>query len=130
MRFNFEGQIKGVRTLCCVWPPKSPDPLDFSVGQNGLLIHNACSSTSGNNAASVKGRLEHENYNPGPSYNKKYTLPSGRRPDAVDVDNKIVRELKPNNPRAIRRGERQVKGYLEELQSLFGGNWSSAVDTY
>ena len=102
----------------------------YHVGQNGLLIHNACSSTSGNNAASVKGRLEHENYNPGPSYNKKYTLPSGRRPDAVDVDNKIVRELKPNNPRAIRRGERQVKGYLEELQSLFGGNWSSAVDTY
>ena len=102
----------------------------YHVGTSGVLVHNAYSSSSGNNAASIAGRLQHALYNPGPTYNTRYTLPSGLRPDAVDFTNRVVRELKPNNPRAIARGKRQVQQYLNELQSLFGGTWTSFVDTY
>lgn len=37
------------------------------------------------------------------------------RADAVNYDEGIVRELKPNNPRAIRRGQKQVQKYVDIL---------------
>ncbi|NUM59001.1 MAG: hypothetical protein HUU56_10240 [Bdellovibrionaceae bacterium] len=36
----------------------------------------------------------------------------------------------PDNPRAIRRGERQVEGYKKELEQMTGEKWTSHVDTY
>lgn len=57
-------------------------------------------------------------------------LPSGKRPDAVDLAKQEVRELKPDNPKAISRRQKQVEAYRKELESLFGGNWTSFVDTY
>ncbi|MGL4461000.1 MAG: hypothetical protein ACRC1K_02525, partial [Planctomycetia bacterium] len=102
----------------------------FRVGDGGLLVHNAYSSTSGNNAQSHIGRLMHAAYNPGPNYSLNKALKSGRRPDAVDHVDRIVRELKPNNPKAIRRGERQLKKYIDDLKSEFGGDWIGIVDTY
>lgn len=41
-----------------------------------------------------------------------------------------VRELKPDNPRAIQRGWRQVNKYKEELERVYGGAWKAYVDTY
>ncbi len=74
---------------------------------------------------------EHKNYNPGDSYSTEYQLPSGKRADAVDETNGFVRELKPNNPKANKRGEKQVQGYKTELEKLFPEKqWYSHVDTY
>src|SRR5688572_33369294 len=53
---------------------------------------------SGETAATARGRQAHKDYNPGPSYKKEVTLPSGKRADAVDWEKCDVRELKPNNP--------------------------------
>lgn len=61
---------------------------------------------------------------------KEYVLPSGKRVDFIDLENKIVYELKPNNPNQIRKGTKQLAGYLEEIESVFGGGWSSVLDTY
>jgi hypothetical protein len=72
----------------------------------------------------------HSEYNPGEQYDLKVVLPSGRKPDAVDWTAHEVRELKPNNARAIRRGEAQVERYREELEEMTGTPWTSAVDTY
>lgn len=85
---------------------------------------------SGETDATKAGRAAHKNYNPGPSYQKEVTLPSGRRADAVDFGNRVVRELKPNNPNAIRKGERQIEQYRQELQKEYGGDWTGVVDTY
>jgi hypothetical protein len=43
-----------------------------------------------------------------------------------------VVELKPNNQRAIRAGERQVGGYVDELNTEFPGStpWTGRVETY
>jgi hypothetical protein len=95
-----------------------------------VWAHNACSSTSGNNLASQKGRAAHKAYNPGPTYRLNKPLANGMRPDAVDPVNRIVRELKPNNPAAIAKGWRQVNRYRQALQNQFGGIWKAYVDVY
>ena len=61
---------------------------------------------------------------------KEYVLPSGKRVDFIDFENKIVYELKPNNPNQIRKGTKQLAGYLEEIETVFGKGWSSVLDTY
>lgn len=93
-------------------------------------------TTSGNNPQSGVGKQKHGAYNPGPTYvtaRHLTKLPSGKYPDAIDFTNKIVRELKPNNPSQQRRGLAQVKAYARELEIMFGdppGSWKYHVDLY
>ncbi len=101
----------------------------YYVGDLSALVHNACSSTSGEMTAAARGRAAHANYHP-LGYDTEYVLPSGRRPDAVDFIRRIVRELKPDNPRAIRKGMRQVAEYVEELTEYFGPGWTGGVEVY
>lgn len=88
--------------------------------------------TGGESAAAARGREAHKNYENtlGGEYEFNKALPSGKRPDAIDVENKIVRELKPDNPRAIKRGEKQLEGYRQEAEKEFGGQWKAELDTY
>ena len=41
-----------------------------------------------------------------------------------------MRELKPNNKRAIKQGEKQVEEYKKELEEMTGDKWTGNVDTY
>lgn len=86
----------------------------------------------GESEAAADGRRAHENYGTalGGEYDTRVTLPSGRKPDAVNWGANEVRELKPDNPSTIRRGERQVEGYRQELENITGQPWSSVVDVY
>jgi RHS repeat-associated protein len=86
----------------------------------------------GESPAAAAGRRAHQNYGTalGPKFDTRVTLPSGRRPDAVDWTNREVRELKPDNPRAVSRGERQVEKYRLELENVTGESWTSTVDVY
>ena len=61
---------------------------------------------------------------------KEYILPSRKRVDFIDFDNKIIYELKPNNPNQIKLGIKQLNGYLEEIERKFGKGWSMVLDTY
>ena len=95
------------------------------------LMHLAKSATSGETGAAKAGREAHQNYDPGPGYEKEVRLPSGERADAVNAAKGSVRELKPNNPRAIKRGQQQVERYRRQLQKLYPRKkWRGAVDTY
>lgn len=86
----------------------------------------------GETAAAAAGRQAHSNYGTalGPTYDTRVRLPSGKRPDAVNWAKREVRELKPDNARALRRGERQVAGYRKELEAVTGESWTSEIDTY
>ena len=84
------------------------------------------------------GQQMHKAYHAG-EIGKEFRLPSGRRIDYLDINNGIIYELKPNNPRAIKQGERQLRMYYEELQNpatiqkfpmLKGINWKTKLDTY
>jgi RHS repeat-associated protein len=86
----------------------------------------------GESAAAAAGRRAHGNYGTalGPDYDVRVTLPSGKKPDAVNWANREVRELKPDNPSAVRRGQKQVEGYRKELEEVTGEPWTSEVDVY
>ncbi|MCP4406090.1 MAG: hypothetical protein GY801_53460, partial [bacterium] len=89
-------------------------------------------ASGGETAAAACGREAHESYKnalPG-DYEHQVTLPSGKRPDAVNWETRNVRELKPNNPKAISEGRRQVEKYRKELEEIADEFWTADVDTY
>ena len=106
--------------------------------ESGSIIRNAESSLvsstaskGGENASTKLGRQMHKDYNPGDGYIKEFTLPSGKRADAVSLEKGDVRELKPNNSRAIKRGEKQAQSYMNELQTLYPDiKWEYHIDVY
>lgn len=78
-------------------------------------------------------------HNPARGLFKEFVLPSGKRIDFLDMKNGIIYELKPNNPRAIAAGQKQLQLYLKELKSsamlekypqLRGIEWKIVLDTY
>ncbi len=108
----------------------------YQVGELGVLVHNACSATSGNNIAAVTGQKIHRLYKAGMEDNittfKEYVIKGTRKKvDFLDIANGVIYELKPNNANAIAKGWRQARGYSAELKKLFPGiNWTIVVDTY
>ena len=92
---------------------------------------NKSSSKGGESADTKLGRQMHKDYNPGDGYIKEFTLPSGKRADAVSFEKGDVRELKPNNSKAIKRGEKQAQSYINELQTLYPDiKWDYHIDVY
>jgi hypothetical protein len=107
----------------------------YFVGEAGwgfdVWAHNACSATSGENKAASKGRKAHKDFNWGDGFEKEVTLPSGKRADALDWETRTVGELKPNNPRAIKRGQNQLNAYVKELEAMTPGlPWNTRLETY
>jgi hypothetical protein len=85
---------------------------------------------AGETESTKRGRQAHADWEPGEGYEKEVRLPSGRRADAVNFEKQDVKELKPDNPRAIKRGEKQVEEYRRELEEKGGGQWTGQVETY
>jgi restriction endonuclease fold toxin 9 of polymorphic toxin system len=87
-------------------------------------------ANSGETAATAAGRAAHKSWQPPSGFQKEFRLPSGRRADAANPTTREVIELKPNNPRAIREGQRQVESYVKELEEFTGQKWTGRVETY
>jgi RHS repeat-associated protein len=108
-----------------IFMKKVIDPVVDGISKGGKA------KKGGETAATARGRLKHAEHEYGPGYNKRHNLPSGRRPDAVNVEKGHVFELKPNNPKAIKKGEKQLQEYLEELKKLYPEkDWTGTVITY
>ena len=102
----------------------------------------AKSYTSGENSAAKTGRQKHKEYKQDIAKSghleKEFRLPSGKKIDAIDFDNKIIYELKPNNERAKKRGQKQAEAYKKEIESIktengdsrYGTGWTVVVETY
>jgi len=85
----------------------------------------------GESAAAAYGRQVHREWYYGPGFEKEFTLASGRRPDAINFGTREIVELKPNNPAAISRGQRQLEIYQRDLQQQFPGQpWATRIETY
>jgi hypothetical protein len=79
------------------------------------------------------GQQMHKAYKVGANGVKEFRLPSGKRIDFLDMEKGIIYELKPNNPRAILQGQKQLQMYMQELQAMprFQGiNWITVLDVY
>lgn len=90
----------------------------------------APSPVNGETAATRAGRAAHRDWQPPEGFQKEVRLPSGKQADAVNFETREVIELKPNNSRQIRAGEKQVEGYRSELENEYGGTWTGRVVTY
>ncbi|WP_080639930.1 hypothetical protein [Salinispora tropica] len=66
----------------------------------------------------------------GDGYDYEFTLPSGRRPDAIDWNNRVVRELKSDAASSQAAGRRQLADYVSELEQMTGQRWTGVLDTY
>lgn len=76
------------------------------------------------------GRRAHQEEPLPEGFERDSRLPSGKRMDGYNADQKKVIELKPNNPKAIRRGEKQVEGYCKECDQQYGPGHAGSVQTY
>ncbi len=77
-----------------------------------------------------KGREMHKNWDYGEGIEKEVSLGKGNRADAIDFENHIIYELKPNNPRAIARGNKQLERYKKAAESIYGGQWATRIIVY
>jgi hypothetical protein len=88
-------------------------------------------AVNGETTATAYGRAMHATYDYGPGFEREFTLENGQRADAVNLETREVLELKPNNPRQIRLGTRQVQGYVDQLNQEFPGTpFTGRVVTY
>jgi hypothetical protein len=107
----------------------------YRVSLSAVLTHNVPTprvkgTRGGETPAAAKGRQVHKDKDYGPGFEKEYELPSGKKADAVNVEKAEVIETKPNNPPAIRKGERQVEVYRKELEDVHGKPFTAKVETY
>lgn len=62
---------------------------------------------------------------------KEYTISGTRRRiDFIDFGKKTIYELKPNNPRSILQGQRQLQQYKTLIEQQFGPGWKTVQDLY
>lgn len=84
---------------------------------------------SGEAVATARGRAPHIAKEYGPGYKKIQTYKWGKV-DAVNIETANLVELKPNNPKAIRRGEKQLETYKNELEAEYAKPFKGRVETY
>jgi hypothetical protein len=97
-------------------------------GGAGVTAH------TGETTDTILGKQAHRNYpnmldEPGYDYNRQISG-TRLRADAIDWNNNIVRELKPDNMRAIQRGLIQLGKYVDALENLTGETWTGILDIY
>ena len=76
------------------------------------------------------GRRAHQEEPLPEGFERESRLPSGRRMDGYNAADKKVIELKPNNPKATRRGQKQVEGYCKECDQEYGPGHTGSVQPY
>jgi RHS repeat-associated protein len=88
------------------------------------------SSTSGETSAAAGGRAAHKAWDAGQGFQKEQRLPSGKRCDAYNPETCVIKELKPDNERAKRRGAKQLEDYKKELEEQTGKAHKTTLETY
>jgi hypothetical protein len=88
------------------------ESVDASV-KEFVLAHNA-----GDCGAMAEGRRIHKEMEYPEGAQKEYNIPGYGRADAVDLDNKIIYELKPGNINGLKNGLKQLDRYANGLAKL------------
>jgi hypothetical protein len=86
--------------------------------------------SGGETPATAEGRNAHKNWDPGAGFQKEVRLPSGRRCDALNPETCEIKELKPENDRAKKRGQKQLEKYKQELDEQTGKDHKTSLETY
>lgn len=81
-------------------------------------------------SAIERGKEMHMQMDYGPGVQKEVTIAKGCRVDGIDFNNKIIYELKPNNPQAIAKGMKQLERYTTAANQSYGGEWTGVLKLY
>jgi RHS repeat-associated protein len=113
-------------------PPEAGGPGGGGRGSGGSRASGSGKKgSSGDTAATRRGKGAHKAYHYPPGAEREVTIKGAGRADAVDFQRRIVYELKPNNARAYREGQRQVQRYVDALNKQFRGKrFQGVVLTY
>lgn len=101
-----------------------------ALGATAAFVWFNKSKTSGESPATAGGREAHKTWEPGAGFQKEVRLPSGRRCDALNPETCEIKELKPDNERAKKRGEKQLQDYKKELDEQMGKDHKTTLETY
>ena len=125
---SFDGLMDGLNSL----GPFGGVEMGAGLKGIGVLAASVKGVRGGETAATIAGREAHKAYETtlGGAYEFNKALPSGKRPDAIDYVNNVVRELKPNSETGISRGVKQLQGYVDELEAFTKQKWQGFLDTY
>ena len=61
---------------------------------------------------------------------KDYVLPSGKKVEYIDFNTKTFYLLRPYDENVEKKYKRQIKKYISELETTYGGNWNYVIDVY
>jgi hypothetical protein len=100
------------------------------LGATAAFVWYSKSRTSGETPATAGGRQAHKSWDPGPGFQKEVRLPSGKQCDALNPETCEIKELKPDNQRAKKRGEKQLQRYKKELDEQTGKEHKTTLETY
>jgi hypothetical protein len=78
----------------------------------------------------ARGKRAHKEEPKLPGEESEVATPSGKRMDRYNKDTCHIREIKPNNPRQIRNGEKQVREYRKEMEEETGKPHTGEVSPY
>jgi hypothetical protein len=77
-----------------------------------------------------RGKLAHKQEPILPGEKAEVPTPSGKRMDRYNEDSGHIREIKPDNARALKQGEKQVQGYKQEMEQATGRPHTTEVTPY
>lgn len=78
----------------------------------------------------ARGKRAHKEEPVRPGEIPEHPTPSGGRMDRYDPDKAHIREIKPNNPKRLREGQKQVEGYRTEMEEATGRPHTTEVTPY
>ena len=78
----------------------------------------------------ARGKRAHREEPIRPGEVPEVRTPSGKRMDRYDPEKGHIREIKPDSPREVRRGEKQVGQYKQEMEQATRRPHTTEVTTY
>lgn len=78
----------------------------------------------------ARGKRAHKEEPVLPGETMEAPTPSGKRMDRYNPESGHIREIKPDNPRQIKAGEKQVEQYRQEMENATGRPHTGEVNTY
>lgn len=76
------------------------------------------------------GKEAHNNEEVRPGEKAEVRTPAGKRMDRYNADKAHIREIKPNNARGRKAGQKQLKGYKKEMDKETGKKHTTELTTY
>jgi RHS repeat-associated protein len=105
-------------------------PIENVSGTSRAPTANASVKTSGEPAQLKAGKAAHAAEPVRPGEKAEVRTPSGKRMDRYNSDKAHIREIKPNNARGEKSGQKQLQGYKKEMDAATGKNHTTELTKY